>query len=136
MPRREVTGRKPGVSADRGPPLIGGPPPAVYDIRGFCQAHKISTDHYYRMSRAGLGPVVMRLGHRTLISFRERRRVAPSLRGTAQARRRRSRRSRQIPDARAAPAANWRGGRRMSSARLQPKSGPRPMRDSQILLHA
>lgn len=69
MPRREVTGRKPGVSADRGPPLIGGPPPAVYDIRGFCQAHKISTDHYYRMSRAGLGPVVMRLGHRTLISF-------------------------------------------------------------------
>jgi hypothetical protein len=65
MPRREVTGRRPGVTGD----LIGGPPPAVYDIRGFCRAHKISVDHYYRMARAGLGPVVMRLGHRTLISF-------------------------------------------------------------------
>jgi hypothetical protein len=41
MPRArgELTGRRPSGSADRAP-LIGGPPPVVYDIPGFCQAHK------------------------------------------------------------------------------------------------
>jgi hypothetical protein len=66
MPRREVTGRKPSRSAQR---AIEGPPPAVYDIPGFCLAHKISTDHFYRLQRSGEGPVTMKVGARTLISY-------------------------------------------------------------------
>jgi hypothetical protein len=65
MPRREVTGRKPGGCARR---AIEGPPPAVYDIPGFCLAHKISTDHFYRLRRIGEGPDTMKVGARTLIS--------------------------------------------------------------------
>ena len=66
MPRREVTGRKPGRSAQR---AIEGPPPAVYDIPGFCFSHKISTDHFYRLQRIGEGPDTMKVGARTLISY-------------------------------------------------------------------
>ncbi len=97
MPRGEITGRKPSVSADpvdpeSGPPTLNeiaptphaepksarrgvrppirGPPidPLAYSIRQFCQAHSISVDSYFRMQRAGLGPVTMKVGHRTLIS--------------------------------------------------------------------
>ena len=97
MPRGEITGRKPSVSADRvkqasGPPTpnqiaptphaepksakravlppMRGPPvaPMAYSIRQFCQAHSISVDTYFRLQRAGLGPVTMKVGGRTLIS--------------------------------------------------------------------
>ena len=97
MSRGEVTGRKPSVSADpvkqaSGPPIpneitptphaepksarravlppIRGPPiaPMAYSIRQFCQAHSISVDTYFRLQRAGLGPVTMKVGGRTLIS--------------------------------------------------------------------
>ena len=97
MPRGEITGRKPSVSADpvnqaSGPPTpneivpalhaepkfakravpppIRGPPvaPMAYSIRQFCQAHSISVDTYFRLQRAGLGPVTMKVGGRTLIS--------------------------------------------------------------------
>ena len=97
MARGEVTGRKPRVSADpknlaSGPPVpneitptthaepksarravlppIRGPPvaPMAYSIRQFCEAHNISVDTYFRMQRAGVGPVTMKVGGRTLIS--------------------------------------------------------------------
>ena len=97
MSRGEITGRKPNVSADpvneaSGPPIpneitptphaepksarravlppIRGPPvaPMAYSIRQFCQAHSISVDTYFRLQRAGLGPVPMKVGGRTLIS--------------------------------------------------------------------
>jgi hypothetical protein len=64
MPRREVTGRKPGVSADRGPP-----PLAAYSISEFCQSHRISIDTYFRLQRGGVGPRVMKVGSRTIISL-------------------------------------------------------------------
>ena len=97
MPRGEITGRKPRLSADpenraSGPPApneiaptphaepksakravlppLRGPPvaPMAYSIRQFCQAHSISVDTYFRLQRAGLGPVTMKVGGRTLIS--------------------------------------------------------------------
>jgi hypothetical protein len=43
-------------------------PPAAYTISEFCQAHRISVDFYFNLQRRGLGPKVMRLGRRTLIS--------------------------------------------------------------------
>jgi hypothetical protein len=97
MARGEITGRKPSASADpvdkaSGPPIpneiaptphaepksakravlppMRGPPiaPMAYSIRQFCQAHSISVDTYFRLQRAGLGPVTMKVGGRTLIS--------------------------------------------------------------------
>jgi len=98
MARGEVTGRKRRVSADlvkqaSGPPTpnevtptphtepksarraavlppIRGPPvaPMAYSIRQFCEAHNFSVDTYFRLQRAGLGPVPMKVGGRTLIS--------------------------------------------------------------------
>jgi hypothetical protein len=98
MARGEITGRKPRVSADQikygsGPPIaneinptapadpkaakdkakgapIRGPPiqPMAYSIPQFCEAHVISIDTYFRMQRAGFGPVTMKVGGRTLIS--------------------------------------------------------------------
>jgi hypothetical protein len=97
MARTEITGRKPRVTADRvertsGPPIpneimptrhaepksarrtvmppIRGPPieRMAYSIRQFCEAHSISVDTYFRTKRAGLGPVTMKVGARTLIS--------------------------------------------------------------------
>ena len=94
MPRGEVTGRAPSVTADlvkpkSGPPLpneiaptphaepksakrwvtppIRGPPiaPMAYSIRQFCEAHNISVDTYFRMQRAASGPVAMKVGGRT-----------------------------------------------------------------------
>ena len=97
MARGEVTGRKPRLSADpenrtSGPPVpneitptphaepksarravlppIRAPPiaPMAYSIKQFCEAHSISVDTYFRLQRAGLGPVTMKVGARTLIS--------------------------------------------------------------------
>ena len=97
MARREVTGRGPSVRRDlvkqaSGPPVsneitpkphaepksakravlppLRGPPvaPMAYSIRQFCEVHSISVDTYFRLQRAGLGPVTMKVGCRTLIS--------------------------------------------------------------------
>ena len=97
MARGEITGRKPRVTADRvertsGPPNpnettptahaepksarrvvtppIRGPPiePMAYSIGQFCEAHNISADTYFRAQRAGLGPLTMKVGARTLIT--------------------------------------------------------------------
>ena len=69
----EVTGRKlrPGAQAKGKVPSIRGPPvpPAAYSIREFCDAHRISIDHYFKLQREGLGPRIMKAGARTLISL-------------------------------------------------------------------
>jgi hypothetical protein len=59
MAPREVTGRK------KPPPLDE---LMAYSIKQFCALHGISIDTYFRMQRQGLGPVVMKVGQRTLIS--------------------------------------------------------------------
>jgi hypothetical protein len=43
-------------------------PVRAYSIRTFCEAHSISPDMFFKMQRGGWGPVVMKVGHRTLIS--------------------------------------------------------------------
>jgi hypothetical protein len=69
----EVTGRKvrPGAQTKGKAQLARGPPvpAACYSIAEFCDAHRISIDHYFKQQREGLGPTVMKVGARTLISF-------------------------------------------------------------------
>jgi len=97
MARREVTGRKPGVSADlieraSGPPdpeddeptqhgeppdqaaatlpPIRGPPPRLaLSIIEFCEAFGISEDFFYKLKRQGQAPRLMKVGSRTLVSL-------------------------------------------------------------------
>lgn len=40
----------------------------AYSIKQFCEAHDISVYTYFRMQRAGFGPMTMKVGGRTLIS--------------------------------------------------------------------
>jgi hypothetical protein len=54
--------------ASKGTPIRGPPMALAYSIREFCEAHRISIDTYFRMQRLGLGPAIMKVGHRTLIS--------------------------------------------------------------------
>ena len=71
MPRPEVSGRSPAnanpggtkAAAARGPPQL-----LAYSIQQFCQLHGISLDFYFKLARRGLGPKVMKVGARTLIS--------------------------------------------------------------------
>jgi hypothetical protein len=42
--------------------------PFALSIRQFCASHDISIDTFFRAQRAGLGPVTMKVGGRTLIS--------------------------------------------------------------------
>jgi hypothetical protein len=70
--RPEVAGRKTRQRAkakNKSLPSSTEIAPAAYSIREFCTAHRISLDHYYKQQRLGLGPTVMRVGHRSLISF-------------------------------------------------------------------
>jgi hypothetical protein len=76
MPRK-VTNRKPRA-AERPLPLM------AFSIREFCQTPGFSVDHYFGLQRLGLGPRVMRVGGRVLISheaaaeWRRARERAPS----------------------------------------------------------
>ena len=38
-------------------------------IREFCRLHGISEDQFYKMKREGWGPITMKVGSRTLISY-------------------------------------------------------------------
>jgi hypothetical protein len=42
--------------------------PEAYTIEQFCKAHGFSKAHYFNIARAGLGPRIMRVGSRVLIS--------------------------------------------------------------------
>ena len=97
MARGEVTGKKPGVSADliervpgppdpnddeptqHGdpvarvvvplPPIRGPPPRLALSIPEFCEAFGISEDFFYTLKRQGKAPRLMKVGARTLISL-------------------------------------------------------------------
>lgn len=49
----------------RGPPVS----PACFSIKTFCLAHHISESMFFKMRAAGLGPQVMQVGNRVLITF-------------------------------------------------------------------
>ena len=42
--------------------------PAAYSVNSFCEAHGISRAFFYELRRKGLGPNVVKLGSRTLIT--------------------------------------------------------------------
>lgn len=44
------------------------PPALAYTVREFCAGNKISKSHFYALIRDGLGPRLMRVGGRVLIS--------------------------------------------------------------------
>jgi hypothetical protein len=71
MARLEVTGNKPGVSANQSNPKKKEPPPPrlALSILEFCAAFGISDDFYYKLKRQGQGPREMKVGKRTLISL-------------------------------------------------------------------
>jgi hypothetical protein len=60
--KRKIRPRRAAARAERGLE------PLAFSIAEFAELHGISIDHYFRLARLGLGPRVMRLGHRTLIS--------------------------------------------------------------------
>ena len=43
-------------------------PPAAYSVPEFCDLHRFSRAHLYKLWKDGLGPDRMRVGGRTLIS--------------------------------------------------------------------
>lgn len=43
-------------------------PEAVYDIPGFCAAHRISRPFFYQLIEQGKGPRLMRVNRRVLIT--------------------------------------------------------------------
>jgi hypothetical protein len=58
--------------------------PVVYTLDEWCEAHRCSRGHFYKMQRAGTAPRVMKTGSRVLISGdaaadwrREREKAAP-----------------------------------------------------------
>jgi hypothetical protein len=73
MPRGEVTGRKPRARAAitaNAPSISGSPvPPACFSIKTFCLAHHLSEAMFFKMREMGIGPDVMQVGRRVLISF-------------------------------------------------------------------
>ena len=73
MARAEATGRKKRTDLQaktkKALASTSSVSPAVYSIASFCVAHSISVDFYFRLQRDGIGPKVMRIGGRTLISY-------------------------------------------------------------------
>ena len=60
MANPEITGRKIGATADADLD--------AFSIPTFCHRHGISQAFFFKLQAAGLGPRVMRLGSRVLIS--------------------------------------------------------------------
>lgn len=58
--------------------------PQAYTIEEFCRSHGFSRAHYFNLQKDGLGPRVMRLGSRVVISkeaaadWRQARESAPA----------------------------------------------------------
>lgn len=55
------------------------PAPEFYSVRDFCAAHSLSRSFLYRLVKEGLGPKLLKVGSKTLISREEARRWAASL---------------------------------------------------------
>ena len=78
MSRREVTGRKPGVSAHHETtepavaarlPTASPTPRLTLTIAQFCEAFNISEAFFYKLRKRGQGPREMEVGARRLISI-------------------------------------------------------------------
>ena len=89
---REDGRAKTRKKASRATPIRAGPDPFIeplaLSIKQFCAAHGICVETYFRMQRAGIGPAVMKVGSRTMISVeaaaawrREREEAARKQRG-------------------------------------------------------
>jgi hypothetical protein len=63
MARPEITGRRPRAAA---PDVLL--PPGAFSIATFCKAHNISVSLFHKLQGLGLGPKIMRIGRRVLIS--------------------------------------------------------------------
>jgi hypothetical protein len=59
----------PSIAPSMWPPIRGPPTLLAFSIRQFCEAHNISEDFFYKLCRQGRGPVRMKAGRRTLISW-------------------------------------------------------------------
>jgi hypothetical protein len=46
-------------------------PPLALSVADFCTAHDISIGYFYELLRRGLGPRIMKVGTRTLVSIEE-----------------------------------------------------------------
>jgi hypothetical protein len=71
MARPEVTGKKPVNTNPARKKTASSSAPSqllAFSIRQFCALHGISLDFYFKLARRGLGPRVMWVGARTLIS--------------------------------------------------------------------
>jgi len=42
--------------------------PLIYDVNTFCQEHRISRAHFYKLVKEGRGPRLIKAGRRTLIT--------------------------------------------------------------------
>ena len=71
--RPEVTGQKTTQKADspkyRRRPVSADLNSLAMSIREFCRLHGISEDQFFKMQREGWGPLTMKVGSRTLISY-------------------------------------------------------------------
>jgi|SRR6516225_3493962 hypothetical protein len=61
-PRPTETTARPPI---RGPPVAH----ACYSIKTFCQSHHLSEAMFHKMREMGIGPDIMKVGRRVLISF-------------------------------------------------------------------
>ena len=71
MARAKVTGRAPTPHAEPKKKRMPRPTAPVelkaYNIPQFCEAYNMSIWTYYRIAKEGLGPEIMKIGHKTLI---------------------------------------------------------------------
>ena len=67
--RPEVTGQKADPPKYRRRPVSADLTSLVMSIREFCRLHGISEDQFFKMQREGWGPLTMKVGSRTLISY-------------------------------------------------------------------
>jgi hypothetical protein len=58
-----------GPMARNGKASGGATPLAMYTIQEFCRAHAISRGFFHKLQRGGMGPRLLRLGHRVFVTF-------------------------------------------------------------------
>ena len=68
MARKEVTGKRPGITSPAEEAPI---PQLAMSVAQFCTAHAISIGMFYKLRRKGRSPREMRIGTRTLITFED-----------------------------------------------------------------
>ena len=125
MPRAKMEEPKRARRRAARTPIRAGPDPLIeplaLSIKQFCAAHGICVETYFRMQRAGIGPAVMKVGSRTMISVeaaaawrRERKRRRASSAASASRPRLKLRRNRR---------PLWRAARRNAVFSGEPEEG-------------